>query len=180
MTDYINFLKDFPDRCLKIWKQEQAKDKEVTLSLMVASAGFVISFERLKSSEINPTDSKKFKELREEKFLKSELHPKKNAEWLLGEYYPKKGDLDQCDDLNNKKKIKDHITVGDVLNLIRNALAHGAIHTRANPEKRIELIVFVSGSSETKKNFIGVAPEEFSLFLENWFNFLKKLDLTKT
>lgn len=60
---------------------------------------------------------------------------------------------------------------------IRNALAHGNIFTRGNPE--IEQIILLSERAvgTNKFNFLAVAPADFRLFLKNWLEFLRDLDL---
>jgi hypothetical protein len=56
MSNYNNFVQDFPKRCDELLchfiKPASGRDREVTLMLAVASAGFVIPFERLRQ----PTD----------------------------------------------------------------------------------------------------------------------------
>ena len=52
MTAYRNFIEDFPGRCRDILKiaikPTYLRGREVTLLLMVASAGLIIPYERLK------------------------------------------------------------------------------------------------------------------------------------
>jgi hypothetical protein len=52
MTAYRNFIEDFPCRCREILriarKPALSRGREVTLTLMVASAGLVVPYERLK------------------------------------------------------------------------------------------------------------------------------------
>jgi hypothetical protein len=52
MTAYKNFVEDFPRRCRDILdlagKPALSRGREVTLTLMVASAGLVVPYERLK------------------------------------------------------------------------------------------------------------------------------------
>ncbi len=52
MSSFANFVEDFPSRCgdllVRFHQDAVANDREVTLALMVASAGFLVPFERLR------------------------------------------------------------------------------------------------------------------------------------
>jgi hypothetical protein len=194
MTAYKNFVQDFPNRCMDVFKllEKQAKnnDREVTLALMVASAGFVIPFERLRPlGEINhPTrDREKFpdyasslQQLMEAKFIGSELHPKK-SNWFSGKLKSIDGDPDSWPELNKKTMPSDK-TVGNVLKTIRNALSHGNILTKDNP---ISQIIFVSVNRNTEEqtisdySFVSVSPEDFLTFLKCWFRFLENKKISQ-
>ena len=59
---------------------------------------------------------------------------------------------------------------------IRNALAHGNIFTRGNPE--IEQIILLSEAGwHEQVRFLVVAPADFRRFLKNWLGFLRELEL---
>src|SRR5687768_3967400 len=78
MSIYKDFVQDFPRRChdvLKAFGSESKKqDRDVTLLLMVATAGFVMPYERLGEGEAikqPPLDRPLFREAMER--LKGEL-----------------------------------------------------------------------------------------------------------
>jgi hypothetical protein len=74
MSSYSNFIKDFPSRCLDILKKYEkyaiTHNREVTLMLAIATAGFVIPFERLRPPKEDPDqpsrDRDKFPKARNE------------------------------------------------------------------------------------------------------------------
>ena len=65
-----------------------------------------------------------------------------------------------------------------MINLIRNALAHGNIYTYNNPiEKLIFIKVITSDNSVKKFQYIRISPKDFRLFLEKWFDYLDNLKI---
>lgn len=194
MTAYKNFVDDFPRRCREILefagKPALFRGREVTLALMVASAGLVVPYERLKpdGGEIDhPSgDNKKFsaaadqlRTLLAEPFLSSEVWGTSASTWHFGKLESVTGDPDSWEGLRARQPIEADKTVGSVLRVIRNSLAHGNIFTFKNP---IEAIIFIKASFNGKKEvrnytFVFVAPEDFQLFLEKWFDFLDQLNI---
>jgi hypothetical protein len=84
--------------------------------------------------------------------------------------------------LAKSRPISKDKTVRAVLNIIRDALAHGNIWTRRDP---IETIIFVKSitdadSAARKFSFVSVAPDEFRNLLEKWFDFLINLHIPQT
>jgi hypothetical protein len=184
MTGYTNFIDDFPRRCrdiLNIAKRPALyRGREVTLALMVASAGFIVPYERLQPD--HPAgDSKRFfgaaaklKSLLDQSFTSSILFNKMNSAWYDGKVVSVNGDPDSWDGLRKRKPLSADKTVNTTLKLIRNGLAHGNIFTAGNP---IEAIVFIKKNFNNDGvvhdySFIFVTPQEFLQFLENWFDFL--------
>lgn len=192
MTAYKNFVEDFPHRCREIlnfaWKPALFKGREVTLMLMVASAGLVVPYERLKPdgdkfkhlSEDNKRFSAAADQLRtllEQPFLSSEVWNQSVSTWHYGKLKDVRGDPDSWEGLCKRRPVPVDKTVKNVLRVIRNALAHGNIFTFKNP---IEAIIFIQangGFGEEPKDysFVFVGPADFRRFMENWFDFLDKL-----
>ena len=189
MTAYKNFVQDFPNRCMDILKMARSKavtnNREVTLSLMVASAGFVVPFERLRppgkldhpsrDREIFSEHSDRLSDLMDSFFIGSSLHPKSFTEWHSGSLKSIEGALDSWPELAGKKVMPKSKKVGNVLKGMRNALAHGNIYTKGSP---IDSIIFVSvntndeGTEIKDYSFVSVAPNLFLDFLERWFSFI--------
>jgi len=162
----------------------------VTLALMVASAGLVVPYERLKpdGGEIDhPSgDNKKFsaaaeklRTLLSESFLSSKVWGAPVSTWHYGKLKSVTGDPDSWDGLRKRQPVQEDKTVGNVLRVIRNALAHGNIFTFKDP---IEAIIFIKANVNDKKevrdySFVFVAPKDFHRFLEQWFDFLDDLPI---
>lgn len=186
MSAYRDFVSDFPSRCLEVLemaeKQARLQQRDVTLSLMVASAGFVVPYERLSSKKEHPSgDSVRFSDassrldsLIKTSFVESEL-AKGAKSWCGGSLATISGDPDSWGELRAAKPLNRDKTVGGVIRVLRNALAHGNIFTYQNP---ISGIVFVSerrndDNKITGFSFLRVSPEDFMAFLRGWFRFLK-------
>lgn len=194
MTAYQNYIDDFPRRCRDILefarKPALFRGLEVTLVLMVASAGLVVPYERLKpdGGEIDhPSgDNKKFstaagqlRDLLAKSFLSSDLWHGSYATWHTGKLKSVRGDPDTWDGLRSRKPLSADKTVGNILRIIRNALAHGNIFTFNSP---IEGIIFIKANVSDHKvvrdySFVFVGPKDFHQFLDQWFEFLTKLNI---
>lgn len=193
MTAYKNFVDDFPRRCQDILrfagKPALFRGREVTLSLMVASAGLIIPYERLKppGEFDHPSgDNIKFSDaadqlrtLLDQPFLSSAVWNAPVSTWQSGKLESVLGDPDSWDGLHNRQYFQADITVGNVLRVLRNALAHGNIFTFNNP---IQGIIFIKAIFNNNKiargySFIYVSPADFTKFLERWFDFLDQLHI---
>jgi hypothetical protein len=193
MTAYKNFIEDFPRRCRDVLdlagKSARYRGLEVTLTLMVASAGLIVPYERLKpEGEIDhpSADSKTFagaaaklKSLLNEPFLSSCLWNEASATWRSGELLSVTGDPDSWDGLQRPRPISKEKRVRTVLKTIRNSLAHGNIYTLQNPIQEIIFIEVNKHKDPPGYSFISVAPDEFRKFLENWFEFLNDLHVPR-
>jgi hypothetical protein len=176
VTAYKNFVQDFPNRCMDLLKLAEEpprkKDREVTLALMVASAGFVIPFERLRppGKIDNPVGdrekysnySEKLKNLMDTNFRGSTLHPENVTDWQAGSLKSIQGDPDGWQELSQDKTLVEAKTVGNVLKEIRNALAHGNVFTKGNP---ISSVVFVS--VDTKTSYKKTEGKEHHLIIDD-------------
>lgn len=195
MTAYTNFVQDFPSRCMGLLNlaesSARANDREVTLVLLVASAGFVIPFERLRKPTLgkpaHPSGdretyqeyAKSLEELMDTKFLGSELHREQSTVWQAGSLRSIQGDPDSWPELCQDKTLSKDKKVSNILKGIRNALAHGNIFTKGNP---ISSIIFVSVNTNNEGevkgfSFISTSPETFLSFLKAWFTFVKQQNL---
>src|SRR5271166_3457918 len=185
MTEYKNFIQDFPRRCRDILdiagKPALPRGREVTLAIMVASAGFVVPYERLTPGHPSE-DSKRFvgaaeklKSLLDQAFMSSVLSNKMSSAWYEGKVGSVNGDPDSWDGLQKRKPFSKEKRVRATLKVIRNGLAHGNIFTFGNP---IQAIIFFEKKNFNEVgvvrdySFVYVAPRDFCQFLENWFHFL--------
>ena len=194
MSAYKNFVQDFPLRCLDVLELARPsaglKQREVTLALMVASAGLVIPYERLASKKAHVSGdpqtfadaSSKLTSLLEGRFLTSPLAAN-TISWCAGKLKTITGDPDSWPELSPTKPMTVEKFTGTVVSAIRNALAHGSIYTLGN---RIESIIFISKRDVFDKDgiktrddfsYILVSPVDFLTFLKNWFSFIEALNL---
>lgn len=192
MSNYRNFIEDFPNRCrdllLLAYEDAAAKDREVTLTLMVASAGFLIPFERLRNDGlyIQPSrDREKFPEVTQ-KLDQLLVQPWKDSpfgkegagSWSTGPLKYPNAPVEGWAELINLQPLSLSTTVGNIVKIIRHGLAHGNIYTRPAAQGQIQAIVFVSGGENRNTGklkpyeFIHVSPADFRRFLLTWFKLL--------
>lgn len=163
MSNYTNFIQDFPSRSLAILKDNfdrtKASGREVTLMLSIASTAFIVPFERLKADpEKHPAnDVEKYKKAKEkfsdminEKFLSSELCGGRKSWEFIAEINSgdvQKKETDEWARKENRKPLSEKKEINSVLSHLRNALAHGSIFTYpsgSSGDKQIKTILFVS------------------------------------
>ena len=197
MSAYRDFTMDFPSRCLEILDRQSGwakfRDREVTLLLMVASAAFVVPYERLGLHKDRPPhpagDNKRYAELakrledlKADKFCSSSLCPNSENSWKLAKDVDRvDGDLDGWFPPRLLKPVSKDKTVSSMLTLIRNALAHGNMFTTGSP---IETLIFVQrrGSDEgstSKFEVLSVGPKDFAHFIREWVAFLRDSQITE-
>jgi len=196
MTAYKNYIEDFPRRCREILeiagKPAFSRGREVTLTLMVASAALVVPYERLKRDGRwgdHPSGDRntfadaagKLESLLDQPFMSSCLCAEANSTWRVGKLLSVTGDPDSWVGLQKSRPISKDKTVRAILSVIRNGLAHGNIWTLRDP---IKAIVFVKSVTDDNKlvpkfSFVSAAPYEFRNLLENWFDFLISLRLSQ-
>jgi hypothetical protein len=176
MSDYKDFIRDFPSRCEKllnrIEREHRFDDLTVTGLLMVASSAVNIPYERLRP----PSDERKahpsgdyekyaeaaqqFKQLSDSNFVGSCLCPSNiDGNWRLVTTKSVQGPPDAWD--CSFKHISKEKKVSSVIAIIRNALAHGNIFTKSgtvgggelgrNSHAKIREIVLVSVNQERDK-----------------------------
>lgn len=195
MTSYSSFTQDFPKRCMDILRSfedlARDNDREVTLMLCIASAGFIIPFERL-----NPSYPNHIADDRHSKAVSKlgSLLGRSFTSWHEGttwEYIDgipgetiRATQIDQWANPDKRKILYNEKTAGSVFSHLRNALAHGNIFSYPTPTEQypttsIEILIFLSKcrDKETKQlldiyNLLSVSPEGFRTFLEKWMEFL--------
>jgi len=158
MSNYKDFVSDFPNRCSdllrRFYKPAKYSDREVTLLLTIATSGLVVPFERLKPNkegDLSPffsdpdrhnSASKTLSELMSTKFLGSRLAGSTST-WIYFNRKVEHDDMpDQWEDLRlPQQKISNQKTCGSVLKLLRNALAHGNIFSTGI---KINQLIFLS------------------------------------
>lgn len=192
MTMYENFIQDFPKRCFELMDEEdwEQRDREVTVSLMVASTAFLVPYERLKplkgpiphpSKDRTKHDkvTTALEKLLREPFLSSSFCGKSQRSWRNCERNWLAGDV--MDWSQNAIPMEANISVRDVLTVIRNGLAHGSVYVNGGIDHDknrsfIKELVFVSEKREDSVvvgyRFIVVTPSDFRLFLKNWFRLI--------
>lgn len=200
MSNYRNFITAFPQRCKDILDitEEPARvmDREVTLLLMVASAGLVVPYERLKpdSRFVLPSGDRNnlagisaaLDELLKKPFLNSSLWPDVARLWSYGKLQSVRGDPEDWPELHPPKPVPADTTVGSIVHVIRTGLAHGNIFTRAGENRDIDALIFVSGGYDTKMKkeiplkYVYVTPLDFRAFLLQWFAFLESTVIPQT
>ena len=197
MTQYLNFVTDFPTRCNEILstytEDATRKGREVTLMLAIASAGINVPYERLAKSnhpsrnrENLTTARELLDDLSEQYFLSSELCQNDQGEndqhsWKYGgPLRTVEGEPRTWPELGEPDAMQQDETVGTVLRHVRNALAHGNIFTYESTTTagEIQSIIFLSKPkmNAPQFNYLIVSPTDFHKFLRSWFRFLKHLE----
>lgn len=199
MSNYTSLVHDFPQRCKDLLPPTKhttkQKSREVTITLMVASAGFIVPYERLRpDSEFEhpsadrekfPQTTNQFDALLDMEFLGSPLWPDKNGSWSSGSLKSVIGMPDSWDELQSLAPLAPNQLVKDILSIVRIALAHGNVYTKSDGKNNIVGLVFVSGGYNRRKKrmlpyrYAYVSPDDFRAFLLNWLRFLEKTDIPK-
>lgn len=186
MSEYKNFIQDFPTRCGEILESYQKRatfqGREVTLMLSIASAGFLVPFERIKASHPSgdafrySNISTEIKALFKTKFNESKLSDGISGAWWYGKLASHSGMPDDWPEMKDLRPVSNKEKTREILHHLRNALAHGNIFTMG---KKIKKIIFLSTKEKDSPQFyyLAVTPNDFSTFLTNWFGFLDNLQL---
>ncbi len=185
MSAYRDFTRDFPERCSGIMKrfyfEARLSNLEVTLLLSVATSGLVIPFERIRlDSGGHPLErgsKHKWEKAKEEPFIRSKFWDSPaSGTWRYSTQHFEERRVD-VDSFGNWKPVEEELSSRVVI-LLRNALAHGNLSIAGDP---ISELVFMSERNKDKEpglwQAIKVSPEDFAVFLTNWFNFLKNAHL---
>jgi len=192
---YRSFVADFPSRCHDLltgyWEDAKSKDREVTLMLAVAAAGFVTPYERLKRRARHPSgDRGQYTKAAEELdslldtcFLTSEFAKPEPSDWRwyspiahAAMIAPWGAETLECD----YQVLAPDFTVGQGLAHLRNAIAHGSIFVRGTPV--ITQLVLLTRVDRKGKQYgaLAVTPNAFRCFLVAWFDFLVRLPLPQS
>ena len=165
MTAYANFIQDFPARCIEIldksYKQAEDAGREVTLMLAVATAAFIIPFERLRPLPAeHPADDVEIYREAKRKFDKAI-----NGRFRLSHRWGQGRTWEFIEAINGEDirtvqvdhwarpearlPLSNDKLANPVFSHLRNALAHGSIFTYPNSSGTaepplIETILFVS------------------------------------
>lgn len=189
MSNYYNFVYDFPQRCRDLlqryYKNAEKNDREVTLMLALASASIVMPYEILKPRQqgIHPRNTASANGE-----LQSNLDKKLGEPFAMSQFCTGVLDLtwsygecrfdaitNDVDEWRRVKQITDKVSTRFVLDVIRNAFAHGGVFTYGNTE--IEELVFLStpvlarARPECTCYIISVSPAHFHEFLHRWLDF---------
>jgi len=194
MSSYKNFVSDFPARCAEVLRDSERtarlRKREVTLMLCVAMPSIVVPLERLNGPKSTPNgeslghpfrDWERFEQAKsslddlfETPFIGSPIWPETaSGSWFFGELSDVLNGPDSWDELRKPKALGPDKKAKTVLLHTRNALAHGNIFTRGNPE--IEQIILLSRPEGAARfRFLAVAPADFRALLKNWLQFLRQ------
>ena len=162
---------------------------EVTHMFAIASAAISIPFERLRK----PTDGVehpsldrkryqkavgKFANLCAKEFLGSTLWKKDGKSWKFGHVGEEDIKSGPANWESNSGHLRNDIKVEEILEHIRNGLAHGSIFTTPDSSDQIENILFLSkdkdaGCFSGDYKLLIVSTRDFYRFLVKWIDFLK-------
>lgn len=197
MSNYsAPFAQDFAARCQdllrNLYRPAVDRDREVTLLLAIAAAGLVVPYERLSGAVDQPVmdrqahqaETRALKKLLGETLGASRLIGPTLRDWAGGRLASAEGDPDEWPELRNKTPLSESEEVTHVVACLRNALAHGNIVCRGAP--RIDSMVFVCGYRSVHPKakthplrYVAVPPDGFKRFLEQWFDTLSELGVTR-
>ena len=193
MSNYKNFIQDFPERCAEILKEyrnhARKNGREVTHMFAIASCAITIPFERLRKpsdgAEHPSGDKKKYEKaagqfdnLCGKYFLGSCLWKDASKSWKTGQVKREDTAHETESWITDSKSLTKDMKVKEVLEHIRNALAHGSIFTLPDNIDQIKNIIFLSKimngrSFSGNYKMLMVSAEDFYEFIVKWVSFLK-------
>ena len=191
MSEYSSYVSDFPARCAEILEEfrfpAERLGRDVTLLLSITSAGLIFPHERLIPGARTPHPSGdrdrysdaacQYNRLLKEPFLSPPLWNWEVSSWRKGKVRDvRSGGPDTWEELRNAKAIGSEVSVGTVLRILRNALAHGNVFTQG---RQIHNIVFLSEDRDPAFRFISVSRRDLRKFMMNFFGFLEGLNLNE-
>ena len=205
MTTYANFVRDFPKRCKDLLDDYETdargKDREVTLLIAVATSAFTIPFERLRpSSTKHVADDRSPEAVNELDRLENRYFVdwQTRRGWMIIENLDgnviRSSQADTWANPDQWRPIPANKTVRYVLNVLRNALAHGSIFTfpsssSGKTPREIKRVVFLSRirdkktrDKKTRKlldryNAVIASPTDFRTLIFDWVSLLEGLPL---
>jgi hypothetical protein len=198
MSEYRNFISDFPSRCSELLqryeKDARNRQREVTLMLCVAAPAIIVPMERLNGPGFrqdgtaragHPSkDWQRFQaakaaldDLYAASFIGSLLCPDAApGSWCFGQLSDTSGDPDSWPELNQPKPLGPDKKAKSVLLHIRNSLAHGNLFTRGG--EQIQQMVLLSKPPDAERfSYLIASPADFRAFLIHWLEFLNDLEL---
>ena len=194
MTEYSNFIQDYPKRCADILEyfflRAANMNREVTLLLMATAGGFIMPYERLiwgdtiRQPDIDRNEYNSAMEklsnalgmsIKESHYFKEII-----CRWRFGKPIEPAGIKEIISAYASSNTIDTKMKIVEVLKIIRNSIAHGNIMSMPDNSNVIQDLIFISGGK--KKNgtiipykMIVLTPKELNKFLLRWFEFLSKL-----
>src|SRR5258706_5185634 len=152
MSNYQNFVKDFPLRCndvlLTIEESKITCNREVTLMLMIATSGLSIPYERLRVDAtftppyndrmVYEKAAKQFDTLLQMNFLGSALWGKEISSWFNGQAQSLSETSLPWENPHGSNSSFLITNIKDLLYVIRNALAHGNLYTKSDRFNQID------------------------------------------
>ena len=192
MSNYKNFIQDFPQRCGSILDgyKDQAKKSglEVTHMLAIASAAITIPFERFRKPkhkrkhpsnerEMYHSATNKFANFCDKEFLKSSLWENETNNWYYGIIKEKKLNDQPESWIAKAKKLPSDFKIIYLLNHIRNSISHSSIYASSDEKDNIDNLILLNKFLEKGKfngdySYVKVSVTDFNKFLINWIKFL--------
>lgn len=194
MSNYNDYIQDFPRRCKKLLERieffglpdKDYDDLEVTALLSIASAALIIPMERLSTGVFG---SGLDVERHQIAFSQLENFKKKLAKNTIEDWGIRLEDIGfsrerRMLDINYIAKGPMNIEfIGDFLLVARHALARGNIHVGGSG--KIEIITFACFAKESTKEerkspiywYLSIRPDNFKLVIKGWIQFLETLSL---
>lgn len=188
MSNPKNYLIELPKRCNELVQryfekelnQKTVEKLEVTLLLSLATPVFCFSNEIKKKKEFsNKVNFSKLTDTFNEQFLESSFI--NGISEISTEGKAKKDQMSLLKNNRPDKLTKSKKKVGTLINIIRNALAHGNIQFIG--DSNIEQIRFCSAKFKDKKmeifeyyHFLELTINDFKVLLKNWCDYLITLD----
>lgn len=191
MSEYRDFVHDFASRCQEVLQAflqpARSRDREVTLLLMAAAGGFVMSYERLRDDQGFPQPpidrhryaaaGQELARILEERIAASPLLQGQDS-WRGGALVSAAGAPDGWPELRDPARFSADAPVSQVVRGLRHAVAHGNVLTRSSQGGQIAELVFVSGGiGNVPLRYVLVAPDDLARFLHKWFAALGDLPL---
>jgi hypothetical protein len=183
MSEYRDFVQDFAGRCQDVLatflEPARARDREVTLLLMAASGGFVVSYERLQANHTFPQPlldrerhtaaREKLRGILEQAMDQSTLLKGQNS-WRGGTLAAAVCPPDDWPELREPARFPPEAPVAELVRGLRNAMAHGNVLTRSRRTTQITQLVFVYGGTRSAPlRYMLVSPTDLGRFLSEWF-----------
>ena len=199
------FVVEYPERCITMLEMlEPAARKEQLLgsfSLLVAASLFLIPYERMKKT--HPLNNRRDEPELYDAIRALERQPFKPSD-MWGDYTPRNWrfsriitnpdrtenwlDEDECHPMEETAiNTIDKRKIGEVLRVVRNALAHGNVvyldeHGYEQHGETVQYLAFLSRYEENEEQrnksetyrLVATTEEEFLTFIKCWANWLQK------
>lgn len=200
------FVTEYPSRCMDLFELMEpiARDKELvgSFSLIVATSIFLIPYERMKArhplnrGDQGPEIYSAIRRVERQRFLEAEFwRADRPQPWRLSRivnevertdnWHDEQGRHPMAADAENRIERK---TVGEVLRVIRNALAHGNViyldeHGFESRGAQLNYLAFLSRYEETEEQqkeretyrFVATTEDGFLEFVKSWAAWLAAL-----